>query len=210
VFGVIRPSPVKRDYRKVADTAKCQIPTGMLLRHNTAMSDMNSIESYRCATCSESHSGLPMSFAANFPDMYANMKEDERDAHTTIGFDQCIIDQKWFFIRGCLEIPIVGHNEPFLWGVWASVRQEVFDEISDCWEQQGRESLHGPFKGRLDNSLKVYPETLNLKVNILLQSVGTRPLFIVEEAEHPLAIEQKFGITLEAAMELASLLLHTE
>ena len=174
------------------------------------MSDMDSTESYRCATCGKSHSGLPMSFAADFPDMYANMKGDERDTRATIGSDQCIIDQKWFFVRGCLEIPIVARNEPFLWGVWASVREEVFDEISDCWEQQGRENLHGPFKGRLANSLKVYPETLNLKVNILIQSVGTRPLFSVEEVEHPLAIEQKSGITLRAAMELASLLLHTE
>ena len=93
-----------------------------------------------------------MSFAADVPDMYANMKGDERDTRATIGSDQCIIDQKWFFLRGCIEIPIVGRNEPFLWGVWASVREEVFDEISDCWEQQDRENLHGPFKGRLGNS----------------------------------------------------------
>lgn len=194
----------------MAYATKCQIPPRALLRHNAPMSDMDSTESYRCATCGESHSGLPMSFAADFPDMYANMKGDERDTRATIGSDQCIVDQKRFFIRGCLEIPIVGRNEPFLWGVWASVHEEVFDEISDCWEQQGRENLHGPFKGRLGNSLKVYPETFNLKVNILSQSVGTRPLFIVEEPEHPLAIEQKCGITPRAAMELASLLLHTE
>jgi hypothetical protein len=171
---------------------------------------MDSSESYRCATCGESHSELPMSFAADFPDMYANMKSDEREARATMGSDQCIIDSQWFFIRGCLEIPVIGHDEPFLWGVWASVREEVFDEISDCWEQQGRENLHGPFKGRLGNSLRVYSETLNLKVTIRIQSVGTRPLFIVEEAEHPLAMEQKSGISLNAAIELASLLIHTE
>jgi hypothetical protein len=151
-----------------------------------------------------------MSFAADFPDMYANMNSDEREARATIGSDQCIIDQQWFFIRGCLEIPIIASDEPFLWGVWASVREDVFDEISDCWQQQGRENLHGPFKGRLGNSLKIYRETLNLKLTILIQCVGARPLFIVEDSEHPLATEQKSGITPTAAMELASLLLHTE
>ena len=165
---------------------------------------------YRCHVCGRSHDDVPMSFAADFPDMYANMKVDERDARATIGSDQCIIDQEWFFIRGCLEIPVIGSDEPFLWGLWASVREPVFDEISDCWELQGRENLYGPFKGRLGNSLKVYPETLNLRLKILIQHVGTRPLFMVEDAEHPLAIEQKSGIMLAAAIELASLLFHQE
>jgi hypothetical protein len=38
-----------------------------------------------------------------------------------------------------VEIPIVGSDQPFLWGVWASVLEEVFDEISDSWELEGRE-----------------------------------------------------------------------
>jgi hypothetical protein len=118
------------------------------------------------------------------------------------------VDETWFFVRGCLEIPILGCGEPFLWGLWASIRQEVFDEISECWSQEGRERTHGPFKGRLANSLSVYPETLNLKVAIRMQRVGTRPLFFVEEAEHQLGIEQRLGITQTRAMELASFLLH--
>jgi len=79
----------------------------------------DSIEIYRCPTCGKSHSELPLSFAADFPDMYANMTGDERDARATIGSDQCIINREWFFIRGCLEIPIIGRDEPLLWGLWA-------------------------------------------------------------------------------------------
>ena len=165
-------------------------------------------EGWTCATCGKSHSDVPLSFAADFPDMYANLKSEDRDLRAVIGTDQCIVDEKWFFIRGCLEIPVVGHSEPFLWGVWASVRQEAYDEISDCWTQEGREKTHGSFKGRLANSLSVYPETLNLKVEIRLEPVGTRPLFVVEEVEHPLANEQRLGITRTRAMELASFLLH--
>lgn len=117
-----------------------------------------------------------MSFAADSPDMYANMNRDERDTRSVRGSDQYIIDQKWFFIRGCLEIPIIGSEEVFLWGLWASVREGVFDEIEDCWELQGREKCRGPFKGRLANSLAEYPETLNLKVKILLQRWNTLTL----------------------------------
>jgi len=118
------------------------------------------IKSYKCATCGHIHAGLPMSVAAEFPDQYAHMAREVRDTRAVISSDQCIIDQQWFFIRGCLEIPIVGSDEPFLCGLWVSVREEVFDRIEDCWELQGREQCRGPFKGRLANSLAEYPETL--------------------------------------------------
>jgi hypothetical protein len=164
---------------------------------------------YKCTTCGREHSEVPFSFAAEFPDMYANMKREQRDARAVISSDQCIIDQQWFFLRGCLEVPIVGSDEAFLWGLWASVREEVFDEISNSWQQVGREKLHGPFKGRLGNLLTEYPETLNLKLQIAIQPVGTRPLFFIED-DHQLRTEQTAGITIDRAHELASLLLHSQ
>jgi hypothetical protein len=167
-------------------------------------------QSFKCATCGKSHQNLPRSFAADFPDLYANMKRDERDVRAIIGSDQCIVDQKWFFVRGCLEIPILSSTEPFIWGLWASIREHVFDEISESWKEQGREGVRGPFKGRLANSLSVYADTLNLKVRILIQPVGTRPLFVVEQLEHTLALEQQNGISGERVSDIASLLLHQE
>jgi hypothetical protein len=125
-----------------------------------------------------------------------------------IGTDQCIIDQKLFFIRGCLEIPIVESEEVFLWGLWAVVREEVFDQISELWESPGKEKLQGPFKGKIANSLSEYPEALNLKCEIIIQPVGTRPLFKLEEPEHPLTVEQRIGITRGRALELVGLALH--
>ena len=167
-------------------------------------------KNFKCATCGKIHQKLPRSFAADFPDMYANMKREEKDVRAIIGSDQCVVDQQWFFIRGCLEIPVVDSTEPFIWGLWASVREHVFDEISESWEEEGRESIRGPFKGRLANSLSLYAETLNVKVRIVIQALATRPLFVVEQPEHPLAIEQQNGISQERARETASLLLHQE
>jgi len=161
-----------------------------------------------CATCGQSHEGIEFSFEQDSPDPYANLSPDARDTRAILTTDHCIIDQKTFFLRGCLEIPIIGHSEPFLWGLWAIVWEKDFDEIDDCWDSPGREKTHGPFKGRLANSLKDYPETLNLKLKIVLQPVGTRPLFYIEESEHPLAQEQQHGISYQLAMERASLYLH--
>jgi hypothetical protein len=165
-------------------------------------------DSYICATCGESHEGLPFSFAADFPDMYANLSREEQESRAVVSSDQCIIEEKWFFLRGCLEIPIIGQSEPFLWGVWASIHEEVFDEISDSWELQGRENTKGPFKGRLANAIQDYSETLNLKLKIVIQPAGTRPLFYIEESDHPLVQEQKHGISYQLAMDRASIYLH--
>ena len=136
------------------------------------------------------------------------MSESDRGTRALISSDQCIIDEELFFVRGCLPIPIVNSSEVFLWGLWAMVREEVFNEISECWEEQGRETHRGPFKARLANSLSIYPETFNLKLRIVIRPVGTRPDFILEEEQHPLAIAQQQGISRLEAAELSATLLH--
>jgi hypothetical protein len=162
-----------------------------------------------CRTCGQTHEGVPLSFAADFPDMYANMSESDR-GRALISSDQCIVDDASFFIRGCLEIPVLDSSEVFIWGLWALVKEEVFNEISDSWEEEGRETRRGPFKARLANSLSVYPETLNLRLRIVIQPLGTRPLFILEEEQHPLATAQQHGISRLEAVELSATLLHVQ
>ena len=139
--------------------------------------DLNELaQGYTCKACGQFHTGIPFSFAADFPDPNANLSTEEHELRATIGSDQCILDSRLFFLRGMIEIPIVGSDEPFLWGVWASIREEVFDEIANCWELQGRVKKFGPYNGRLANSLSTYPETLNLKVKIVLQPRGRPPV----------------------------------
>ena len=76
---------------------------------------------YTCHVCGERHDDVPMSFAADYPDMYAGLSKAERDARAVIGSDQCIIDNTLYFLRGCLEVPIIGSQEVFIWGLWASI-----------------------------------------------------------------------------------------
>jgi hypothetical protein len=72
---------------------------------------------FLCRTCGQTHEGVPLSFAADFPDMYANMSEPDRSARALISSDQCIVDEASFFIRGCLEIPVRDTGEVFIWGL---------------------------------------------------------------------------------------------
>jgi hypothetical protein len=85
---------------------------------------------YVCHECGQSHEGIPLSFAADFPDQYANMPLEDRDNRSIIASDQCIIDSV-FYVRGLLEIPILDSDEIFLWGLWANVKEEVFDELDE-------------------------------------------------------------------------------
>lgn len=165
--------------------------------------------SWICSTCGQRHDDIPFSFAADFPDNYANLNADEREARALIGSDQCILDEKECYIRGLVELPIHGENDPFLWGVWAAMWPEDFDEVAETWETEGRENTTGPFKGRLGNRLQPYtPTTADLKLTIHIRPVGQRPAFIIDEPEHPLAIAQRNGMTLTEARELASAVLH--
>jgi Uncharacterized protein conserved in bacteria (DUF2199) len=47
------------------------------------------------------------------------------------------------------------------------------------------------YKARLANSLSIYPEMLNLKLRIVLQHVGVRPLFLLEDDQHVLSAAAK-------------------
>jgi hypothetical protein len=163
--------------------------------------------SYLCRTCGKQHDGIPFSFAADFPDPYANLSREDRDNRALISSDQCIIDREQFYLRGCIELPIFDSGDVFVWGVWARVHEKDFDTIDEFWEKAGRENLIGPFKGRLANSLSIYPETLNLQLEIRIQPVGTRPLFSLMEPDHPLTVEQRLGLDGDKAREYACLLL---
>jgi hypothetical protein len=153
-----------------------------------------------CSCCGQIHSKTPFSFVADFPDNYAVMALEERENRAVISSDQCIIDASEFWLRGCLEIPILGTDEVFLWGVWGNLFEEDFDAIDDHWEVPNRENLIGPFKGRLGNKLSLYPFTANLKITVKIEPLGTRPLFFVDEP-HPLQKEQEEGISLDTARQ---------
>ncbi|WP_442300657.1 DUF2199 domain-containing protein [Terriglobus sp. 2YAB30_2] len=160
-------------------------------------------ESWVCSTRGEAHSDIPFSFAADFPDPVASCSHEEFESRVVAGSDQCIVDGKEFFLRGLIEIPILGEEAPFLWGVWALLREGDFDEISDCWEEEGREHRHGPFKGRLANKMSMEPDPFNLQITVRLQEVGQRPVFFIDDPGHPLFLQQKNGISLQMAKEIS-------
>jgi len=59
--------------------------------------------------------------------------------------------------------------------------------------------------GWLSNEIRIYrPSTLHLRTHVHFQPLNNRPLIELEATDHPLAIEQRDGITLERAQEIVA------
>jgi hypothetical protein len=66
---------------------------------------------FRCQTCGEIHKGMP-GFGAVAPLSYYAISESERASRCALGSDDCVIDRTSFYVRACLEIPVLGADEP--------------------------------------------------------------------------------------------------
>jgi hypothetical protein len=148
-----------------------------------------------------------MHYGAAAPALWFMIPEAEREQRCVLSSDQCIIDDKHFFIVGNLEIPVAGLDEPFSWDVWVSLSDTNFARACELWQKERRES-EPPYFGWLSTALPCYPNTLNLKTRVHTREVGRRPWVELEPTDHPLAVEQREGITLARVQEIAEAVLH--
>ncbi|OEZ97268.1 hypothetical protein JAB9_24120 [Janthinobacterium sp. HH107] len=162
--------------------------------------------SFLCRACGETHTGMP-SFGADAPWLVEQMAPAERETRCQLDSDACIVDEKHCFVRATIDIPVHGSDEPFSWGVWVSLSSESFDAWDACFNDARRTHI-GPFFGWLSTQLPVYPATLNLKTRVHLRDNGMRPYLELEPTGHPLAVEQRDGITAERVAELYVRLVH--
>jgi len=158
---------------------------------------------FRCAVCGELL-GVPLDWSLEAPDFWLTLSEEDRKLRGVLGSDECIVDDKHFFIRGVIEIPIIDAGDTFAYGVWVSLSKSNFECAARLWDNPER--IHAPlYFGWLSNSIYGYPDTLNLKTNVHTREVGMRPLIELEPTDHPLAVEQRNGITMARVREIAEL-----
>ncbi|WGS43842.1 DUF2199 domain-containing protein [Burkholderia sp. JSH-S8] len=164
--------------------------------------------SFRCVTCGKTHHGIP-SFFAKAPFNYYQIPEEERAHRCSLGSDDCVIDESLFFVRGSIEIPVHGFAESFSWGVWLSLSEASFQEWVRTFDVAKRSHV-GPFFGWLNTQLSVYPETINLKTMVHLRDDGIRPYVELEPTDHPLALEQRGGISRERVAQIYREVMHPD
>lgn len=161
---------------------------------------------FKCTGCGEWREGMP-SFAAHAPLYYYAIPTEERAARCELTADTCIVDGEFFFARGCIEIPVQGEGEPFVWGAWTSLSKNNFELFRTSLGMQKRAQL-GPFFGWLSADFLVYPEAENLKTMLHLRDDGVRPFIELEPTDHPLAVEQRSGISVQRVAQIYAVYAH--
>lgn len=174
---------------------------------NALQSDRQQNAGFRCSICHEWHDQLPMSYSVKVPQAVAAIPEAELDSRVVFSLDQCVIDKQSFYIRGRIPVPIIGQADAFIWGVWAKVDEPDFVRANNMWKVEGREK-EPQYRGWLNTPLPLYKDTANLELRILTQIVGRRPHFELADITHPLALEQRNGITMERVREIAEWFIH--
>jgi hypothetical protein len=144
-----------------------------------------------------------MDYVLTGPRNWLDLPESERSARAKKTDDICIIDDREFYVRGCLEIPVADSSEKLVWGVWISVSLESFRYILDRWSAPIAED-EPPRFGWLCNWVKGYPEPKEIRCHVFLRSGDLRPRIVLQPSDYPLAVEQHGGITMDRVLEIAA------
>jgi hypothetical protein len=164
-------------------------------------------DSFVCSTCGETHIGAPLSWGPDAPKAWATLDASEREKHSELGTDQCVIDDQRFFIRGRIEIQVVDTKQTFAWLVWVEVNPRDFMSMSNLWTTEGRENKAPIYDARIANELPIYEKPiLDVSVKVHTRPVGQRPFFEVT-GDHQVRDEQCSGISSHYVQQIANTLL---
>jgi hypothetical protein len=162
-----------------------------------------------CLCCGLRHSGV-FDLASSRPEVWPSSEERSPNSEVltsdnALTEDFCVLDGEHFFVRCVLRLPIVGASGAcFGFGVWSTLSKQNFDLYVDTFDG-GRQGGLGPWFGWFSNRLKGYPDTLSLKCRVTPRDGRERPLIELEPTSHPLAIEQREGITFDRLLEIYAL-----
>ncbi len=153
---------------------------------------------YKCPICGRQHEDLPH-IGADRPIHYWDVSEGDRDRRIKLTPDTCEIDGKSFFVRGVIEIPVIDYPEGFGFGVWVSHKEENYR----AYVEHPESNSIGPFFGWLCTRIDYYATTTEmLKTRAHYWGAALRPSIELQPSDHPLAIDQSQGITLEKALKI--------
>jgi hypothetical protein len=161
---------------------------------------------WTCPCCGGAFHGIP-DLACDAPDQWRGPVDYAPNSALDmsgdfLSADFCVLDGEHYIVRCVLELPIIGSGgEVFGYGVWSSLSEKNFQlylEHFDNGEPDESQSWFGWFC----NNLKGYPDTFLLKCQVHPRTGRQRPLIALEPSDHPLAVEQRQGITFDRLLEI--------
>lgn len=158
---------------------------------------------FTCTICGRFHEDELLDVRAGLPEEIFELPEDERDLQASIDSsgDFASLRDERHFVRALIELPVLLEERCFGWGVWVRLSRDDFADVAQRWTDAG--SAGSTYEGWLATDLRSYESTRELPGTIRLRSVDELPAFEVADPTHLLAIEQREGISLDRARELA-------
>lgn len=168
---------------------------------------------WKCGTCEEWHTGPCLDFSYDAPHYWleehekvnrdTSLRASWKQVHpkTFLDEDYCTIDDRDFFVRGIIHLPIIGTAETLRWGVWGSLSRENFETLLRMNDDPKRIELPAMFSW-LSTQIPEYPDTLNFKMYAHIQELDRRPHFELELTDHPLSQEYHNGINAGRVKEI--------
>ena len=163
---------------------------------------------FECHSCDEVHEGIP-DFGYDYPDYYFEIPEDEREKRIEMTTETCVVDNEHFFIRGVIEIPVVGSEEVLGLGVWQTLSDVNFKRYSEFRANETNPAEdEKQLVGWISNTIPGYPTLLRHLGMLHVRGDGLRPAIKLQPTDHPLSQEQQHGISRERLTEIVTSLLH--
>ena len=158
---------------------------------------------FTCEVCGEAHAGELRDIRLGLPQPIFLLDEDERARRAYVEDDFAVLDEKRYFVRALVELPIYGEDGYFGYGAWVEVSRDDVAALGELWhDEEGWRS--DPFAGTLANELSPYAFTEGLPVRIRLRDVTLLPVAELEDGEHELVRAQRNGISRHRAHDLAA------
>jgi hypothetical protein len=143
-----------------------------------------------CATCGETHEGLPTDYGWKLPDVVWTIPEERRSTEAEFNSDLCQLGGR-FFIRAVLKLPFKEQPGFYAWGPWVELQESNFYRYVELYDKDG--TSEPMVTGALANEIPSYQSTLGLPVMVQFQNSASRPTLRVTTV-HQLADEQTQGI----------------
>jgi hypothetical protein len=148
------------------------------------------MNSFVCATCGDTHEGLPTDHGWRLPDVVWAIPEERRSTEAKFNSDLCQFGGR-FFIRAVLKLPFNEQPGFYAWGPWVELQEPDFYRYVELYDKDGTDEPM--VSGTLANEIPSYQPTLGLPVMVQFQNSTSRPTLKVA-AGHQLADEQTRGI----------------
>lgn len=161
--------------------------------------------SWVCRVCGLSHEGAPSDFGWELPDEVWAMGPEHRQKMLEWSTEMSYHDGRWF-LRGVLELPHTYDTGCWGWGVWAEVDESVMKKYSELAQVDG--SNEPRMFGKLACKIPLYPDSINLPLEIQFTTPDLRPEFYLPaDSLHLLAKEQRNGMDEERYHEIVAAIL---